>query len=93
MLSNRARKCTKDDGNECKKDFRKIQSENDLQSMDGLIPSTEEGLVTLASPKLLTLGNAQINLAFHSYTRNFGFAEVTHTRKCSNKFGISLVYS
>ena len=39
--------------------------------MDGLIPSTEEGLVTLAAPKLLSLGNAQINLAFHSFTRNF----------------------
>ena len=37
--------------------------------------------VTLASPKLLPLGNAQINLAFPSLIRNFGCAEITFARK------------
>ena len=33
--------------------------------------------VSLASLKLLCLGKAQINLAFHSTFRNFDFVEVT----------------
>ena len=37
--------------------------------------------VPLASPKVLRLGKAQINLAFHSTFRTFGFAEGTRTRK------------
>ena len=40
--------------------------------------------------KLLSLGKIQINLAFRSLKRDFGFAEVTHARKNPNKFGVSL---
>ena len=34
-----------------------------------------------------------VPLAFRSLIRNFGFAESTHVRKNSNKFGFSLTYS
>ena len=34
-----------------------------------------------SSPKILTLGNVQINLAFRLFFHTFGFAEGTHVRK------------
>ena len=38
--------------------------------------------VPLASPKVLSFGKAQINLAFLSFFRNSGFAELTwHSEK------------
>ena len=38
-------------------------------------------------------GKNQINLVFHSLFRISGFAEDTHARKNSNKFGFSLTFS
>ena len=40
------------------------------ESVDILHPFHRK-TTTLASPKLLTLGKAQINLALHSFIRNF----------------------
>ena len=42
----------------------------------------------LATPKVLTLGNAQINLVLFSLNRTYvGYAEGTHAQQNSNKFG------
>ena len=47
-------------------------------------------VVPLALPKVLTLENTQINLVLCLLNRTFGFAEGTHARKYSNKFGTLL---
>ena len=48
---------------------------------------------TLAAPKILPLGNAQINLTLPSAYSFFGCAEDTPARQCANKFDIALAYS
>ena len=45
---------------------------------------------SLAAPKILSLGNAQINLALLSTYSIVGCAQDTIARQCSNKFGIAL---
>ena len=48
---------------------------------------------TFGFAKVLPLGKTQINSAFHSLIRTFGFAEGTPARKNSNKFGFPLAYA
>ena len=91
----------------CNEESNGMQSFHEVAHMGSLdILSVEENddfhavslpilklFVTLALPKLLALGKAQINLALPSFFRNSDFVEVTCTRKSSNKFGSSLVFS
>ena len=53
--------------------------------------SAEYGIfcVTLATPKLLALRKAQINLAFHSFFRNFAIKDGEIFRSAQGNFSVS----
>jgi hypothetical protein len=57
------------------------------------IMNCELFFLSLASPKILRLGNTQINLALPSAFRIFGCVLDTHVRQNASKLAFALTYS